>query len=93
MGIHILLIGVVHVVCHHQRNIQLFGKLHQLRIDNPLLCNPVVLHFQKIIVRAKAVPVFYRSLFRLPDEPLYNVSLHLSRKAGGKRNNPLMELV
>ncbi len=92
MRLFVFRIRIMDIVCHHQRNVQFFTHLHQGCVHGFLLRDSVVLQFQKIIILPETVLVFARRLLRLVHKPLYDITLHFPRKAGGKRNDSLMKL-
>ena len=65
VGHRILLVGVVHVVGHHQRNARLLAHAQQLLVHRLLLGNAVILQLQEVIVFPENIPVLQRPLLRL----------------------------
>ncbi len=58
MGLHIIRIGVMHVVGTDKRNIKLSGHVNKRRVDRGLGRNTVVLQFQKIVALPETFLVF-----------------------------------
>ena len=90
MGIHILLVGVMHIIRNHQRNIQLAAHFHQLRIHRALLGNAVILHLQKVVSLSEACLVLFCRLARFIHKSLHDIALHFPGKTCGQGNDPLM---
>ena len=90
MRISILRIGIMHVVGANQRNVQLLAHPKELRVDDPLLRDAVVLKLQEVIPLAKAVLILLRALSGLVIQALLDISGHLARKTCGQRNDALM---
>ena len=65
VGLHVLLISVMHVVGNHQRDFQLPAHLQKGGVHHFLLGQPVVLELQEKVTLPEAVPVTERRLFRL----------------------------
>ena len=92
VGFYILRVGVMHVVRTDQRNLQFPGHIYQSRVHRGLRRNAVVLQFQKIVALAEALLIFQRRLLCLLHHSLLDIAGHFPRKAGGERDDPLVEL-
>ena len=93
MRLNIRLIGVVAVVRTYQLDPQLLAHAQKLLVDQLLIGYSMILQFQKEIVFAEAVTVFYGDLFCLLVEATHNVARNLARKTRRQADQALMVLL
>ncbi len=87
----ILLVSIVHIVGHHQRNASLLAHAQQLLVHRLLLRNAVILQLQEKIVFPRKCPgTFCARFFASSYKFFLNVTGHLSGQAGAQSDDTLV---
>ena len=80
------------IICSHQTDIVLLGKLNKSLVGLNLLLHAVVLNFNKEIIPAKNLQIILQGLFRPVHIATENPGRNFPRNAGAEANNAIMIL-